>query len=227
MKTIARIVCSLIILLGGISQTAIAQTSQITFGVRGGVGMSFLSDNFPLTKSPGFSFNGGGLINIPLGGMWSIQPEMLYSYESGKRTESDTGTFLRISEDGRHLGVFKNVTIDYSPKFMSIRFPILLKASFGEQKQASVLMGPNFGYILSGKAIQEISDSLRNVLVSETFDIGSIHHFQVGLTVGVDYRIFDNLLIDVRFNYNVTKYVESSWYNSSFSNILFGVGYVF
>lgn len=226
MKTTIGLVSALLILLGGVTQLSIAQTSPLTFGVRAGAGISFLRGSYyswdlvdpePLVnKFDGFSFHGGGLINISLKKNWSFQPELLYTYESAKETVQ------RINDNGT-LDTLRNITSNY--KNSVIRIPILFKWSTGEPKagQFSILFGPSFGYILSMKESNEFDHTLNNQ-TSDEYDWTPIaNHIQLGGEIGTEFRILDNLFIDARYHYNLSRYYSGIAY----SNILFGVGYIF
>jgi hypothetical protein len=226
MNTTARIVCSLILLLGGISHSMSAQSSPLTFGIRAGAGVSFLlgtyyswdftEAKFLVDKFNGFSFNGGGLMNISLSDNWSIQPELLYTLESAKETVH------RINDNGT-LDTLTNITSMY--RTSTIRIPITIKWSIGEPKagQFSILAGPSIGYLLSMKESNEFNPIFNKETPKEYDWTPITTHFHVGALVGAEYRILDNLFVDGRYSCNYM----SAGFNVSYSNLQIGVGYLF
>ncbi len=196
-----------------------AQTSNLTFGLRVGIGKAFLTDNMTMlgvSQSNWLSFNGGGFVDISLSKTWSIQPELLYTFEFYKQATN----YQWVNKDGSPGEKF---TINSKIGISSLRAPLFMKLKIGESKagQIGFLGGPSFSYILFGKNYSTGPEPFNNV--SDFTE--NVNHFQMGVSVGVDYRILDNLLIDVRYNHNFTNHFDYSTYHASFSNILVGVGY--
>lgn len=229
MKIITLTVLSLYILFGGMQYKAFAQSSNLRFGIRAGAGVSFLSKNYfeyyippkPVLTN-GFSFNGGGIVNVALENNTSIQPELLVTYESAKHSEE----FQRTNDNGS-LG--EKVTFTTTHSVVSVCVPILVKMSFGMPKagQIGVYVGPNFGYTASVKDVESLSPAKANEPES-TRDLTDVSkRFQLGAIVGGDIRVLDNLFVDARFGYKFTKHIDTEIFHGSFSNVSVGIGYWF
>ncbi|MBI3259107.1 MAG: PorT family protein [Ignavibacteriae bacterium] len=229
MNTITLTITVFLLIICGVNQTSIAQTSNLTFGIRAGAGVSFLSENYTIyynNRDPfelkGFSFNGGGIMSISLDNNSSIQPELHYSYESARYSEQ----FQRTYENGS-LG--EKVTFITKHSVASICVPILIKMSFGVPKagQIGIYVGPNFGYTVSVKKVSWFNPAKANEenIITDLTDVANL--FQIGAVVGGDIRILDNLFMDARFGYKFTKHIDTEIYHGSFSNILLGIGYMF
>src|SRR5436190_7695965 len=77
-----------ILILSIVSLSAITMQAQIKFGVKAGANFSKFGGKGAKDEgaSPKFKagFTGGGLVNIPINEMLSVQPEVLYSMEGSK-----------------------------------------------------------------------------------------------------------------------------------------------
>jgi len=225
-------------------QTSFSEEPTLTFGLRAGAGMSFAQSTNTLSKliikqdiSPGLSYYAGGFVNIPLNTTWSIQPEIHFITETAKRSETDTNSWMITTESGQIIGTLNNYTVTSNYTLTSLRVPVLLICRFGEEKNGklNIFIGPNFGYILSGKVTDEFTDSTGkpvilfsgNVLPGYTVHIRDINRFQFGFTIGGSFPITDNIIVDARFNYNLTKSFEESRFAARISNVVIGIGYIF
>ena len=219
-----------LLLMIGLSHDALAQNPPISVGFRTGVGLTFLTENYTipdLEKSTGMCYTVGGVVSIPLGGIWSFQPEVHFNQEYGKRI--DTSTMVRLSENGTPIGKINYASAIYQPVFTSLSFPLLVKANLGEilAQRMSVFVGPTIGYILSGKSSSENRDPLGHPVARARYDVGTIQHFQTIVTMGVEYRVFNTFMIDVRYNSTFTNYVDTDMYQLRFSNAQLGLTYLF
>ncbi len=177
-----------------------------------------------MDNSGGFCFSAGILVNIPISERLSVQPELLYTSESTHYN----GEFYRTTDNGR---LFEKVRMEISELMSTLRVPLLLKLSFGKSTagQFGVLAGPSFSRVLVAKDIGKGKSTETNQPINYEVDITEyMEKFQFGISIGADYRILENLIVDVRFNNNLTpRFSEESPYKSSFSNVLLGVGYWF
>lgn len=229
MKITVRTIALIFIIGCGFRQESSAQSSNLTFGIRAGAGVSFLSKNYFEYYTPpkpvltnGFSFNGGGVMNIALVNNSSIQPELLITYESAKHSEEFQRTF-----DNGSLG--EKVTFITTHSVVSVCVPILVKMSFGKPKagQIGIYVGPNFGYTVSVKDVEALSPSKANEPETSRDLTDVSKRFQLGAIVGGDIRILDNLFMDARFGYKFTKHIDTEIFHGSFSAVSVGIGYWF
>jgi opacity protein-like surface antigen len=72
-----------LILVAAITAVGFASKAQVTFGVKAGLNIANLTGDVSGTSSL-TSFNAGGLVNIPISSMFSVQPEVVYSGEGAK-----------------------------------------------------------------------------------------------------------------------------------------------
>src|SRR5690606_23253190 len=87
-------------------QTGNTSSNPVTFGVKGGMNVSSLSNGADLSDSKSkIGFNAGVFANIPLASSFSVQPEVLYNDLGSKVTReySVLGNNYK-SEYSRNLG---------------------------------------------------------------------------------------------------------------------------
>jgi hypothetical protein len=102
-----------------------ASTQGITFGLKAGVNFADLGGNDADGLDMLVSFHGGALVHVPFGGMWALQPEVLFSGEGAK---GDGG----------------KITLGY------IRVPIMIQYVNPSGFYAEV--GPHIGFLMSAKS---------------------------------------------------------------------------
>lgn len=159
----------LILSLAIVALTTTAVNAQVGFGVKGGLNISSLRDEEDDDAKSLIGGNGGLFANIPLSGMFSIQPEVLYSLEGAAyEGAGDPKLFLNY-----------------------INIPLMLKYSdpsgfYGE-------LGPQIGILASAKAKAdgEEDEDVKEVFKSTNFSlgIGAGWNFSPQVGVGVRYNL--------------------------------------
>ena len=71
-------------LVAAITVVGFAANAQVTFGVKAGLNISSWTGDDADGASSLTGFNAGGLVNIPISSMFSVQPEVTYSGEGVK-----------------------------------------------------------------------------------------------------------------------------------------------
>lgn len=159
--------------------------SDFRIGVKGGANISLLESDYIDALDPKISYHIGGLVEIPLSGKFSIQPEVIYSRQ-GTKQNSFFGDY-----DSR-------VKLDY------INIPVIVK--FYIIKGLSAELGPQLGYLVSAKTKYESKD------ISEENNVEDLYtsiDFSIGF--GVSYRFTNGVFFNIRFNKgisNISKYEE-------------------
>ena len=162
-----------ILFLSVFTAAAFIGQAQIKFGIKAGANFSkFSGDDAKYGgASPKFrtGFAGGGLVNIGLNEMFSVQPEVLYSME---------GTMYK--ESGAKL-IFKN---DY------INVPVLLQ--YNNPSGVYAETGPQIGFLMSAK----MSDGDNSVDAKDGFKkinfswgLGAGYKLSNGLGIGARYNL--------------------------------------
>lgn len=147
------------LMIAGAGLAVKAQESGVKFGVKAGVTFPTLSYSSDLEEGiknkANTSFYVGGTVDIPVGGMFSIQPGLTFLGKGDKQEASVAG-------DGDSFS-FKGST-----RLMYIELPVNAVVSFavGEGK-VFVGAGPYYGMAISGKSKVETKMTIDGVTESE------------------------------------------------------------
>lgn len=156
------------------------------------------------TLSIGFS--AGVAFAIPVGDIFSIQPEILYTQKGSKeKYDDDYGQF----------------------KFNHVEVPVLLKFTFGEEDELRFFgyVGPYVGYVLNGKIIGK-EDGKKETLKLKFGDepanytgddlyipAGNVNRLDIGAYVGagISYPVGSGALsLEGRYGYGFTNFRKDS-----------------
>ena len=134
---------------------ALFSFAQVNFGLKAGVNFSSFTGSDASGSSTLTGFHAGGLVNIPISSMFSIQPELLYSGEGAK----ETGT----SDNKLSLGY--------------INIPVLVQYNSSPDQGIYAETGPQLGILISAKekdagVSTDVKSSVKSTAVSWLLGIG-------------------------------------------------------
>jgi len=144
--------------------------AQISVGVRGGVSLNNLKvepleEGEPEPQSV-IGFQVAIPVEIAIGDMFAVQPEIMYGSHGAKQEDNSTAT------EGGFVS-----TVDYKAEYKinTLEIPLLAKLKLGSEKlKFHVLAGPSFGFGLSGlskvKSNLKITDSNGNIFLENSSD---------------------------------------------------------
>ena len=162
-----------------------AQTSVTTFGAKGGVNFSSISNKGYDDTKTRTGFHAGLFANMPISDNFSIQPEVLYSQEGAKVTR--TYNSAKISS---------KLNLDY------VQVPIMFQVR--PVKQFYIEAGPQFGFLVNAKAKGDLAVGNNNV-ANTTLDVkDQTKSFNFGLGAGLGYDITENIGIGARYNFGLS-----------------------
>ena len=155
-----------LILITSLSFSSI-NAQDINFGAKAGINLSTLQPDLP-DPAARTSIHLGGMVEIPINEMFSIQPELLYSAQ-GVKDESDDNEFVRLSY---------------------LTLPVLAKYYLLEG--LSIEAGPQFGFLLSAEfedngETTDLKDDVKPVDVG--FALGAGYKLESGLNFGIRYYL--------------------------------------
>ncbi|WP_298121052.1 porin family protein [Flavobacterium sp.] len=183
---------------------------NLTFGLKVGSNFSnvYDSEGEDFVADGKFGLAAGAFVVIPLGKIFGIQPEILYSQKGFK----STGTFLGQSYEMTRTTHFIDV-------------PVLL--SIKPVEYVSILFGPQFSYLM--KQTDDFTGGTLTSTQEEEFDNSNLRKNILALTGGADINI-DHLVIGVRAGWDIkdndgdgnstTPRYKNMWYQAT-------VGYKF
>jgi hypothetical protein len=167
------------ILLAGILLTASPSFAQgIGFGVKGGLNVATqdVSNAEPLSFDPRFGLVAGGFVTLPLGSIFDVQVEGLYS-EKGARLKNGGG-------EAKLLVNYLEV-----PALVRVRLAHIIYAAGG----------PSMGFRLQAKTRTRFSGSTDEIDVSD-----QVERFDFGVAMGGG-LLLGPLVVDGRYTLGLTN----------------------
>ncbi|GAB3720672.1 porin family protein [Flavobacterium koreense] len=178
---------------------------KLTFGVKAGTNYSnvYDSEGEDFVADGKFGLAAGAFVVVPLGKIFGIQPEVLYSQKGFK----STGTFLGT-----------NYEMTRTTDFIDV--PILV--SIKPVEYVSLLFGPQFSFLM--KQTDDFTGGSLSTSQQDEFDNSNLRKNIFGLTGGVDFNI-DHLVIGLRGGWDVknndgdgnstTPRYKNMWYQAT------------
>lgn len=183
-----------------------------TFGIKGGLNLSSLSDDGSVDNKTKAGFNAGVFLNAPLSENFSIQPEVLYNDLGSKTT-------YKISGEDNNL--------KYSTNLGYISVPVMFQ--YNATPEFYLEAGPEFSFLVNANS------KLKSGSNSDTYDLDTddFNTFNFGLGIGAGYWITPQFGINARYNAGFTKIgnddtlVGSSFGDAKNNNFMIGLAYKF
>jgi hypothetical protein len=143
---------------------------RITFGAKAGLNISNIYDSEGNTYSADAKtgFAAGGFLNIPIGGFFGIQPEMMFSQKGYQTSGSVLGLDYSTSRTSNYLDI---------PILLAIK-PLGL---------VTLLVGPQYSYLL--KQTTNLVTPVSNTTVVDEFTNDNIRRNTLGLVMGADVNL--------------------------------------
>ncbi|CAM3026000.1 PorT family protein [Chryseobacterium flavum] len=184
-------------------------TSSATFGVKGGMNVSSLSNGADLSDSKSkIGFNAGVFANIPLASSFSVQPEVLYNDLGSKVTREFTaGGNTYRNEYSRNLGY--------------IAVPVMFQ--YNATPEFFLEAGPEFGFLVSAKDKIKNSTNSNSSTQIATLDKDDFQTFNFGIGIGAGYYFLPNLGITARYTAGLTDIYKNNS-GDAVKNNVFQVG---
>ena len=211
MKTFLRMALPLALLIAAPLQ------AQTTLGVKGGINVANVNTDVPefelLGTSSKTGFVGGAYANLGLGGLFAIQPELLYSQKGFKAEET---------------GIEAQFKVNY------FEIPLLLKAQFPmEMIRPAIYAGPVVSFETSCKlGLAEGGISAEVDCDSDEAGVDERKKTDVGAVFGGNLDLFVGSLVltlDARYQLGLTNLDDSPDTDESVKNnvwqIMAGVGF--
>lgn len=158
--------------------------SSFHFGIKAGLNFANVYDEqgeaFRADGKTGFA--GGFFMTIPLGEVFGVQPEVLFSQKGFKATGSLLGTNYGLTRTTNFIDV---------PLYFTVKpFPLL-----------TILAGPQFSYLIRQK--DEFNSELGSAEQIKEFENDNIRKNILGAALGLDVN-FDPLVIGLRAGWDLS-----------------------
>jgi hypothetical protein len=159
--------------------------SSLSVGIKAGANYSNVYDtegeNFVADGK--FGFAGGAFVTIPIASIIGFQPEILFSQRGFKATGSLLGSSYSYTRTTGHLDI-----------------PLLL--SIKPSSQVSILVGPQFSYLLSQK--NEYKSAVANSLQEQQFENDNVRKNMLSLIGGLDFNL-TNVVLGLRGGWDMQQ----------------------
>ena len=178
-----------IVLLIIMAVCGLSQVRGQDFGVKAGYNYStFSGETSSLSTIEGLSgFYIGGLVELPISNVLSIQPELIFSRQ-GAAWEKD----YNIPILGK--GSLKNdIKLDY------LNIPVMAKVNLGP---LFLQGGVQFGFLVSKP---EIGNYIANVRIGTLLDKDSYNSFDFGVGAGLGFNLNRRLFVEARYTHSLTN----------------------
>ncbi len=209
---------------------ALAMTqAQVSFGLRGGYQTTTIQTTQgldDLTPDPTFvnAFSVAGVVQIPVAGGLSFQPELVYNRK---------GFSIRESTGANLFNVSVPVGVRVIPQFDYLDLPLLAKYSFGDENVKAFLMaGPSFGYALNGRLTTKAQLLLDLDLGTTNLNLDQLGYerFEVSgvLGAGVSFQTsVGQLFLDARYQHGFTQLYDIPLFDEKMRNqgLAFNIGW--
>jgi len=154
--------------------------AEARIGLIGGLNIATIikSDDPNFSTTPLYGFNAGGLLQLPLGNVIALQPEVLFS-QKGYRAKGSDGL----------------TGYDYRRSLSCVDIPLLLKINLA--KEFGIVAGPQYSYLLSTKTTFNSGSATYMQTVKNDND--NIRKNTFGGVVGIDLNLDHNFFLYGRY----------------------------
>nr|WP_321453546.1 porin family protein [uncultured Carboxylicivirga sp.] len=196
-----------LLFIAAIMAISMSSFAQVKYGVKAGVNFANgTGDDFE-NGDMRTSLQAGAFARFSLSETFAFQPELLYSGQGSKYSESETG-----------------YSYDQTLKLNYLNIPLMFKyyASNGFNIQA----GPQLGFLMSAKMKEEETADGTTISVEEDIK-DQVKGFDFGLDFGLGYDLESGLGFDLRYGLGLTNIVDNDDADGKNSVISLAVSYAF
>ena len=196
----------------------LSQVHAQDFGVKAGYNYStFSGETSSFSTIEGLSgFYIGGLVDLPISDVLSIQPELIFSRQGVALRQEIKGFGLNVSINNA------DIRLDY------LNIPVMAKVNLGP---LFLQGGVQFGFLV-GKP--EVSRYITNVRVGTLLDKDSYNSFDFGVGAGLGFNLNRRFFAEARYTHSLTNvfdpnddYFKASGIgsnNNNFKNAVLSIG---
>ena len=192
-----------------------SQVRAQNFGVKAGYNYSTLSgETSSISTIEGLSgFYIGGLVELPISNMLSIQPELIFSRQGVDLRQGLKNLSIRTDTS--------EIRLDY------LNIPVMAKVNLGP---IFLEGGVQFGFLVNKP---KVDSYIANVYLRNLLDKDSYNSFDFGVGAGLGVKLNQHFFVETRYTYSLTnvfdpndKHFKSSLISEgdNFKNSVFSIG---
>jgi len=176
-----------IVLLIIMAVCGLSQVRGQDFGVKAGYNYStFSGETSSLSTIEGLSgFYIGGLVELPISNVLSIQPELIFSRQGVDLRQGLKNLSIRTDTS--------EIRLDY------LNIPVMAKVNLGP---LFLQGGVQFGFLVSKP---EIGNYIANVRIGSLLDKDSYNSFDFGVGAGLGFNLNRRLFVEARYTHSLTN----------------------
>ena len=193
----------------------LSQVHAQNFGVKAGYNYSTLSgETSSISTIEGLSgFYIGGLVELPISNMLSIQPELIFSRQGVDLRQGLKNFSIRTDTS--------EIRLDY------LNIPVMAKVNLGP---IFLEGGVQFGFLVNKP---KVDSYIANVYLRNLLDKDSYNSFDFGVGAGLGVKLNQHFFVETRYTYSLTnvfdpndKHFKSSLISDgdNFKNSVFSIG---
>lgn len=166
----------------------LSQVHAQDFGVKAGYNYStFRGETSPLSTIEGLSgFYIGGLVDLPISDVLSIQPELIFSRQGVALRQEIKGFGFNVSINNA------DIRLDY------LNIPVMAKVNLGP---LFLQGGVQFGFLVSKPKVNR----LPNTSLFTLLDKDSYNSFDFGVGAGLGFNLNRRLFVEARYTHSLTN----------------------
>jgi len=176
----------------------IAQAQDLKFGVKAGANLATLTgDAVADDVKMQVGFNVGGLMEIKFTDMLALQPELLFSMQGAKTTDTENDGITSYRDESK-------VNLSY------INVPVMLKLY--PVKGFFLEAGPQVGFLVSAKSKDESTATTGGIVTTESTETdikGNLKTVDFAFNAGLGYDFTENLFINARYSIGLTNVYDA------------------
>lgn len=192
-----------------------SQVRAQNFGVKAGYNYStFSGETSSISTIEGLSgFYIGGLVELPISNMLSIQPELIFSRQGVDLRQGLKNLSIRTDTS--------EIRLDY------LNIPVMAKVNLGP---IFLEGGVQFGFLVNKP---KMDSYIANVYLRNLLDKDSYNSFDFGVGAGLGVKLNQHFFVETRYTYSLTnvfdpndKHFKSSLISDgdNFKNSVFSIG---
>ena len=193
----------------------LSQVHAQNFGVKAGYNYSTLSgETSSISTIEGLSgFYIGGLVELPISDVLSVQPELIFSRQGVNLRQGIKNLSIRTDTS--------EIRLDY------LNIPVMAKVNLGP---IFLEGGVQFGFLVSKP---KVNSYYSNVYLRNLLDKDSYNSFDFGVGAGLGVKLNQHFFVETRYTYSLTnvfdpndKHFKSSLISDgdNFKNSVFSIG---
>ena len=191
-----------------------ANAQDVKYGAKAGLNISSATGDTQifgdLSSKVGLQL--GGFAEIKISDKFAIQPELLYSSQGVKETDTDVISGIVVTEKTTQKLAYLNI-------------PVMAKYYVAEG--FSLEAGPQLGFLMSAKAEVE-SSALGKSVTASADNKEDFNSTDFAFNLGAGYDVAENINLGIRYSIGLSNVLKNSGpYSVSNSNFAFAVGYKF